>query len=253
MKISMITSKHKMAPGWRHGWVITLKKLKFSIPDNDKDTVQISTWLLILFLRYHGPKIHTERNNNNNENKIRTNSIGDMPLYGISPNKYWENVLCIPRWKNAMFPQKCMSLHLCIKATWLIRFSNIVLYQSSKCKSRLLCLCRANFTITQSFCCSVQSSFQVGSHDVWQISSLTWSFCDKLACLNSMVVQQFLKQHLYTPVKFLTRWRLVPSSVPSILRLGSIWDMRVIAKSNCLQRVKGCSYVMVCVRFTMVC
>ena len=56
----MITSKHKMAPGWRHGWVITLKKLKFSIPDNDKDTVKISTWLLILFLRYHGPKIRTE-------------------------------------------------------------------------------------------------------------------------------------------------------------------------------------------------
>ena len=28
-------------------------------------------------------------NNNNNEekNKIRTNSIGDMPLYGISPKK----------------------------------------------------------------------------------------------------------------------------------------------------------------------
>ena len=49
-----------MAPGWRHGWVITLKKLKFSIPDNDKDTVKISTWLLILFLRYHGPKIRTE-------------------------------------------------------------------------------------------------------------------------------------------------------------------------------------------------
>ena len=78
-----------MAPGWRHGWVITLKKLKFSIPDNDKDTVKISTWLLILFLRYHGPKIHTERRNNNknNKNKIRTNSIGDMRLYGISPNK----------------------------------------------------------------------------------------------------------------------------------------------------------------------
>ena len=73
---------------WSH-W----KKLKFSIPDNDKDTVKISTWLLILFLRYHGPKIHTERRNNNNnnknnnnKNKIRTNSIGDMPLYGISPN-----------------------------------------------------------------------------------------------------------------------------------------------------------------------
>ena len=26
-------------------------------------------------------------NKNNNKNKIRTNSIGDMPLYGISPNK----------------------------------------------------------------------------------------------------------------------------------------------------------------------
>ena len=26
MKISMILWKHKMAPGWRHGWVITLKR-----------------------------------------------------------------------------------------------------------------------------------------------------------------------------------------------------------------------------------
>ena len=43
--------KHKMAPGWRHGWVIKLKSLAYSIPDNDKDTVKISTWLLILFLR----------------------------------------------------------------------------------------------------------------------------------------------------------------------------------------------------------
>ena len=55
--------------------------------------MKISTWLLILFLRYNGPKIHTERRNNNNnndeeKNKIRTNSIGDMPLYGISPNNF---------------------------------------------------------------------------------------------------------------------------------------------------------------------
>ena len=65
-----------------------------AIPIDDIDTVKIWTWLLILFLRYHGPKIHTERRNNNNnnnnndeeKNKIRTNSIGDMPLYGISPN-----------------------------------------------------------------------------------------------------------------------------------------------------------------------
>ena len=86
----MITSKHKMAPRWRHGWVITLKSLYLSSPDNDKDTVKIWTWLLILFLRYHGPNIHTERNNNNNnnnENKIRTNSIGDMLQCSISPNK----------------------------------------------------------------------------------------------------------------------------------------------------------------------
>ena len=39
------------------------EKLRLSIPDNDKDTVKISTWLLILFLRYHGDKIRTERNN----------------------------------------------------------------------------------------------------------------------------------------------------------------------------------------------
>ena len=63
-----------------------------AIPIDDIDTVKIATWLLILFLRYNGPKIHTERRNNNNnnneeKNKIRTNSIGDMPLYGISPNK----------------------------------------------------------------------------------------------------------------------------------------------------------------------
>ena len=62
-----------------------------AIPIDDIDTVKIATWLLILFLRYNGPKIHTERRNNNNnnneeKNKIRTNSIGDMPLYGISPN-----------------------------------------------------------------------------------------------------------------------------------------------------------------------
>ena len=42
------------------------EKLRLSIPDNDKDTVKISTWLLILFLRYHGDKIRTERNNYKN-------------------------------------------------------------------------------------------------------------------------------------------------------------------------------------------
>ena len=76
---------------WMTSWLSDhTEKLKFAIPDNDKDTVKISTSLLILFLRYHRSKIHTERNNNNNnnnnKNKIRTNSIGDMPLYGISPN-----------------------------------------------------------------------------------------------------------------------------------------------------------------------
>ena len=77
---------------WMTSWLSDhTEKRRFSIPDNDKDTVKISTWLLILFLRYHGPKIHTERNNNNNnnnnnENKIRTNSIGDMPQCSISPN-----------------------------------------------------------------------------------------------------------------------------------------------------------------------
>ena len=76
---------------WMTSWLSDhTEKLKFAIPDNDKDTVKISTSLLILFLRYHRSKIHTERNNNNNnnnKNKIRTNSIGDMPLYGISPKK----------------------------------------------------------------------------------------------------------------------------------------------------------------------
>ena len=63
---------------WMTSWLSDhTEKRTFSIPDNDKDTVKILTWLLILFLRYHGPKIHTERNNNN-KNKIRTNSIGYM-------------------------------------------------------------------------------------------------------------------------------------------------------------------------------
>ena len=61
-----------------------------TIPVDDIDTVKILRRLLISFLRYRPNKIHTERNNNNNnENKIRTNSIGDMPLYGISPNNVW--------------------------------------------------------------------------------------------------------------------------------------------------------------------
>ena len=59
MKISMITWKHKMAPGWRPLLSDHTEKLRLSIPDNDKDTVKNLTWLLILFLRYHGPKICT--------------------------------------------------------------------------------------------------------------------------------------------------------------------------------------------------
>ena len=59
---------------WMTSWLSDhTEKLKLSIPDNDKDTVKISTWLLILFLRYHGPKIRTEL-------KIRTDTIGDMFL-----------------------------------------------------------------------------------------------------------------------------------------------------------------------------
>ena len=74
---------------WMTSWLSDhTEKLNLAIPDNDKDTVKISTWLLILFLRYHRPKIHTERRNNvNNNNKIRTNSIGDMLQCSISPNK----------------------------------------------------------------------------------------------------------------------------------------------------------------------
>ena len=64
---------------WMTSWLSDhTEKLRLSIPNIDKDTVKISTWLLILFLRYHGDKIRTERRNNIEENKIRTNSIGDM-------------------------------------------------------------------------------------------------------------------------------------------------------------------------------
>ena len=46
---------------WMTSWLSDhTEKLILAIPDNDKDTVKISTWLLILFLRYHGPKIRTE-------------------------------------------------------------------------------------------------------------------------------------------------------------------------------------------------
>ena len=47
---------------WMTSWLSdhTEKLIPLTIPDNDKDTVKIWTWLLILFLRYHGPKIHTE-------------------------------------------------------------------------------------------------------------------------------------------------------------------------------------------------
>ena len=62
-----------------------VEKLNVSIPDQGKDTVKISTWLLILFLRYHGPKIHTVIKEKETI-KIRTDTIGDMPLCGISPN-----------------------------------------------------------------------------------------------------------------------------------------------------------------------
>ena len=75
-----------MAPGWRHGWVITWNEVIRTIPVDDIDTVKILRRLLISFLRYPCDKIHTDRRNNNNNNKIRTNTIGDMPLCGISPN-----------------------------------------------------------------------------------------------------------------------------------------------------------------------
>ena len=49
---------------WMTSWLSDHTETpNLAIPDNDKDTVKISTWLLILFLRYHGPKIHTEINN----------------------------------------------------------------------------------------------------------------------------------------------------------------------------------------------
>ena len=46
---------------WMTSWLSDhTEKLNLSIPDDVKDTVKILTWLLILLLRYHGPKIHTE-------------------------------------------------------------------------------------------------------------------------------------------------------------------------------------------------
>ena len=46
---------------WMTSWLSDhTEKLRLSIPDNDKDSVKISTWLLILFLRYHGDKIRRE-------------------------------------------------------------------------------------------------------------------------------------------------------------------------------------------------
>ena len=98
---------------WMTSWLSDhTEKLNRAIPDNDKDTVKISTWLLIVFLRYNCPKIHTERRNNN-ENKIRTNSIGDMLQCSISPNNmsviYLIRVTLIyfnEAWQNLGLPWK---------------------------------------------------------------------------------------------------------------------------------------------------
>ena len=47
---------------WMTSWLSDhTEKLRRSIPHNDKDTVKIWRWLLILFLRYPLNKIHTER------------------------------------------------------------------------------------------------------------------------------------------------------------------------------------------------
>ena len=79
MKISMITWKHKMAPGWRHGWVITLKSFacRFLILTKILWKFEDDCWFCswdITATKY----VQKERRNNNNNNKIRTKSIGDM-------------------------------------------------------------------------------------------------------------------------------------------------------------------------------
>ena len=81
---------------WMTSWLSDhTEKLRLSIPDIDKDTLKISTWLLILFLRYIGDKIRTEKN------KIRTKSIGDMLLCSISPNNEW--TILIYTWQNKSY------------------------------------------------------------------------------------------------------------------------------------------------------
>ena len=48
--------KSKMAPSWRHGWVIKLTK-----SHHDKDTVKIWRWLLIFILSYPLNKIRGKK------------------------------------------------------------------------------------------------------------------------------------------------------------------------------------------------
>ena len=81
---------------WMTSWLSDhTEKGTFTIPDDDKDTVKISTWLLILFLRYHGPKIsyrikveklflyYSYKNNFSLEVICHADKLGDM-LYACT-------------------------------------------------------------------------------------------------------------------------------------------------------------------------
>ena len=96
MKISMITWKTQNG-AWMMSWLSDhTEKLCLWSPDNDKDTVNISTWLLILFLRYHGDKIHTERNNNINKNVNDVALIRHLATSNIA-NFMWYNFLLVKK------------------------------------------------------------------------------------------------------------------------------------------------------------
>ena len=76
MKILMITWIHKMAPGWRHGWVITLKSFacRFLILTNILWKFEDDCW----FCSWDITATKCVQKERNKKNKIRTKSIGDM-------------------------------------------------------------------------------------------------------------------------------------------------------------------------------
>ena len=83
MKIWMITWNHKMAPGWRHGWVIRLKSLYWRFLIRAKILWKFENDSHRNFWDNRGTKFYR---NKGKIIKIRTDTIGDMPLCGISPN-----------------------------------------------------------------------------------------------------------------------------------------------------------------------